>query len=53
MGVTKKTYSFRLEESMVEDLKYYAALEHRKFSNLVELILLNYLEERKKEQNND
>ena len=49
MGVEKRVYSFRLDEGMVNKLKDYAAQENRKFSNLVETILLKYIAEREKE----
>ena len=51
LGVEKKVYSFRLEESMVEQLRICAAQEHRTFSNMVETILWRYLQEIQKKEN--
>lgn len=43
MGVEKKTFSFRFNEDMVDQLRICAKRENRTLSNLVETILLNYL----------
>ena len=43
MGVEKKVYSFRFEESMVEELQVFAKRENRSLSNLVETVLKNYI----------
>ncbi len=43
MGVEKKTFSFRFNEDMVDQLRICAKAENRTLSNLVETILLNYL----------
>ena len=42
MGIEKKTYSFRLEEDLVEQLRVYAKEENRNLSNMIETILLQY-----------
>ncbi len=47
----KKVYSFRFEENLVDELKRYASLENRSFSNFIETILKAYLAERAKEKN--
>lgn len=46
MGIEKKTYSFRLEEDLVEQLRVYAKEEHRNLSNMIETILLQYVSNR-------
>lgn len=46
MGIEKKTYSFRLDEETVDQLRVYAAEENRTLSNMVETILLQYLKGR-------
>lgn len=51
MGIEKKVYSFRLSEQMIEELQKYAKNENRSLSNLVETILKNYLEEKKRNLN--
>lgn len=54
MGVEKKTYSFRFDETMIEKLRGYAAEENRNLSNMIETILLQYLSKREREeQKND
>ena len=45
MGIEKKTYSFRLEDELVEALRQLAEMENRKLSNMVETILKKYVEE--------
>ena len=45
MGIEKKTYSFRLEDELVEALRKLAEKENRKLSNMVETILKKYVEE--------
>ena len=47
MGIEKKTYSFRLEDELVEELRKLAAQENRTLSNMVETILKKYVEDRK------
>lgn len=49
MGIEKKTFSFRFDESMVDKLKSYAEAENRTLSNMVETILLQYLAKRESE----
>lgn len=51
MGIEKKVYSIRLEEELVEDLRKYAKLKNRNFSNLVETILKNYVINLKSKEN--
>lgn len=46
MGIEKKTYSFRLDEGLVERLRSYAKEENRNLSNMIETILLQYLSNR-------
>ena len=46
MGIEKKTYSFRLEENLVEQLRVYAREENRNLSNMIETILLQYVSKR-------
>lgn len=46
MGIEKKTYSFRLEEDLVEQLRVYAKEENRNLSNMIETILLQYVSNR-------
>ena len=46
MGIEKKTYSFRLEETVVEKIRMYAQEENRNFSNMVETILIQYIAQR-------
>lgn len=46
MGIEKKTYSFRLDEGLVERLRGYAKEENRNLSNMIETILLQYLSNR-------
>ncbi len=46
MGIEKKTYSFRLEENLVEQLRVYAKEENRNLSNMIETILLQYVSNR-------
>lgn len=46
MGIEKKTYSFRLEEDLVEQLRIYAKEENRNLSNMIETILLQYVSNR-------
>ena len=43
MGIEKKVYSFRFDETLMEALKEYAGKENRSLSNLVETILKDYL----------
>ena len=50
MGIEKRTYSFRLEETLVERLRQYAKAENRNLSNMVETILLQYLSNRDDEE---
>ncbi|WP_295628917.1 DUF6364 family protein [uncultured Intestinimonas sp.] len=50
MGIEKKVYSFRLEDSLVEDLQKYAKQQNRKLSNLVETILKQYVAEEKRKE---
>ena len=45
MGIEKKTYSFRLEDELVEALRQLAEKENRKLSNMVETILKKYVED--------
>ena len=45
MGIEKKTYSFRLEDELVEALRQLAERENRNLSNMVETILKKYVEE--------
>lgn len=51
MGIEKKTYSFRFDEEMVEQLRGYAKQENRTISNMIETILLQYLSNRDEEKN--
>ena len=46
MGIVKKTYSFRLEENLVEQLRVYAKEENRNLSNMIETIRLQYVSNR-------
>ena len=50
MGIEKKTYSFRLEDELVEALRQLAEKENRKLSNMVETILKKYVEEHRTEK---
>ena len=50
VGIEKKVYSFRLEDSLVEDLQKYAKQQNRKLSNLVETILKQYVAEEKRKE---
>jgi len=50
MGIEKKTYSFRLEDELVEALRQLAEKENRKLSNMVETILKKYVEEHQAEK---
>ena len=50
MGIEKKTYSFRLEDELVEALRQLAEMENRKLSNMVETILKKYVEEHQTEK---
>ncbi len=47
MGIEKKSFSFRLSEETVEQLRTYAEEENRTLSNMVETILLQYLKGKK------
>ena len=44
MGIEKKTYSFRLDEGLVEKLRIIAETDNRSLSNLVETVLKKYAE---------
>ena len=46
MAVEKKVYSFRFDERLVDQLKYYAQEENRTLSNFVETILKEYLNQK-------
>ena len=48
MGIEKRTYSVRLNEDLAEKIREYGQLENRNFANMVETILLQYIEEREK-----
>ena len=50
MGIEKKTYSFRLEDELVEALRRLAEKENRKLSNMVETILKKYVDEHPEEK---
>lgn len=50
MGIEKKTYSMRLDESLAEKIRAYAAAENRNLSNMVETILLQYVAKREQEE---
>lgn len=50
MGIEKKTYSFRLEDELVEALRRLAEKENRKLSNMVETILKKYVDEHQVEK---
>lgn len=50
MGIEKKVYSFRLEASLVEKIKYYSQKENRTFSNFVETVLKDKIKELDKEE---
>ena len=50
MGIEKKTYSFRLEDELVEALRRLAEKENRKLSNMVETILKKYVDEHQAEK---
>lgn len=52
MGIEKKTYSFRLEEDLVEQLRVYAKEENRNLSNMIETILLQYVSNREAREKN-
>ena len=52
MGIEKKTYSFRLEENLVEQLRVYAREENRNLSNMIETILLQYVSNREAREKN-
>ena len=52
MGIEKKTYSFRLEENLVEQLRVYAKEENRNLSNMIETILLQYVSKREAREKN-
>lgn len=52
MGIEKKTYSFRLEENLVEQLRVYAKEENRNLSNMIETILLQYVSNREAREKN-
>ena len=50
MGIEKRVYSFRLEDSLVEDLQKYAKQQNRTLSNLVETLLKGYVAEQKRKE---
>ena len=52
MGIEKKTYSFRLEENLVEQLRVYAKEENRNLSNMIETILLQDVSNREAREKN-
>ncbi|MCI9274216.1 MAG: hypothetical protein HFE39_09750 [Clostridiales bacterium] len=39
MGMVKRVFSFRLEEALIQKLKYYTQKENRHLSNYVETLL--------------
>lgn len=39
MGMVKRVFSFRLEEALIQKLKYYTQKENRYLSNYVETLL--------------
>ena len=43
MGIEKRTYSFRLDDELVEKLRRLAARDNRKLSNMVETILKTHV----------
>ena len=43
MGLEKKVYSVRLDESLLNELKIIAESENRSLSNLVETVLKKYV----------
>ena len=47
MGTEKPVYSFRLNKELAEALKALAAQQNRTLSNLVETILLQYVNDHK------
>lgn len=46
MGIQKKTCSVRLDLDLIDKLKTYAKRDNRNFTNLIETILINYVDER-------
>ena len=50
LGIEKRVYSFRLEESLVKDLRKYAKQQNRNLSNLVETVLKRYVAEEKQKE---
>lgn len=46
MGMEKKTYSARLSDEIGGCLRAYCKEENRSISNMIETILINYVEER-------
>lgn len=46
MGLEKKVYSFRFEESLISTLKDYAGQENRTLSNFIETLLKEYVVKR-------
>jgi len=49
MGIEKKVYSVRLDESILNELKAIAQEENRTLSNLVETILKRYVQAQNKQ----
>lgn len=46
MGIERKPYGFRLDETLAEAIRRYAQMENRSFSNMIETILLQYVSNR-------
>lgn len=51
MGIEKKNFTFRLNEELVDKLRLCAKNENRNLSNMVETILINYIEQKFSDDN--
>lgn len=50
MKTTKKPYTFRFDEKMMNKLKSIAVKENRKLTNLIETILINFTKQKDNER---
>ena len=51
MGIEKKNFTFRLNEELLDKLRLCAKNDNSKLSNMVETILINYIEQKFSDDN--
>lgn len=51
MATLKRVFTLRLDDDIFEKIENIAKEEHRSMTNLIEYILLKYLEEQKQNKN--